>query len=722
MNVLLIGGVGSLINNLIVKLKKEGHRVCLLTGSRQKKNGYQKVFEQYNFTYDCECLDEIFESIDPELTVFAGAYDTNFDWEKEASEAVRFSSGLMNILMAFSKRKSGRFVYLSSDAVYSGNYDENISEDEPLSPKGVKNMALAQAEEMCESYRVNRGLDIITLRLDHLYGIPGNRDDIRDICTQMCLSAVKDKKITIHEEHFFSPLYEADAIEFVYRVSASAKHEYSIYNITTSRKVSEREVSEVIRCCLEEEVFIEIEESEPERRILSNVRYDSEFGNPFFCEDVVIIKKIIEKISANKDLFCYGAEEKLPLHKRIMKKAGWFIAAIIPFVENLIVFIPFFMLNNRAVGSAYFANLDFYLLYVLLFAIIYGQQQATFSAVLAVIGYCFRQMYDRSGFEVLLDANTYVWIAQLFILGLAVGYMRDLISKLQRESKEEKEFVDQQIEDIQNINSSNVRVKDALSTQIVNQNDSVGKVYRITSALDQYSPEEVLFYAAETIGKLTRSKDVAIYRVANREYARLFSSTSVNARVMGNSIKYVGLGEMYEALLQKKVYINRKMDERYPLMASAIYEQDEIQMIIMLWGIPWESMTLGQANQLVVIGSLIQNAVLRATRYINALENERYVEGTKTLDPKAFTALKNAYLKARDKELADCCIVSVNADKDTLKESGNSLMKLLRSTDYVGTGDDGKLYVLLANTRKEDAFKILDRFTQNGFECSLSEE
>ena len=69
--------------------------------------------------------------------------------------------------------------------------------------------------------------------------------------------------------------------------------------------------------------------------------------------------------------------------------------------------IPFFgvtvYLNNRAVSSQYFSKLDFYLLYVLLFAIIYGQQQAIFSALLATAGYCFRQMYDKTGFEVLLD-------------------------------------------------------------------------------------------------------------------------------------------------------------------------------------------------------------------------------------------------------------------------------------------------------------------------------
>ncbi len=54
------------------------------------------------------------------------------------------------------------------------------------------------------------------------------------------------------------------------------------------------------------------------------------------------------------------------------------------FIENCICFIPFFMLNNRAVGREYFQNIDFYLLYVLLFAIVHGQQQAIFSSLLAV--------------------------------------------------------------------------------------------------------------------------------------------------------------------------------------------------------------------------------------------------------------------------------------------------------------------------------------------------
>ena len=115
----------------------------------------------------------------------------------------------------------------------------------------------------------------------------------------------------------------------------------------------------------------------------------------------------------NEAVFLDKEEPRLSLWKRVLQKWGWFFRAIVPFLENLLCFVPFFMLNNRVVGSQYFSQLDFYLLYVLLFAIVYGQQQATFSALLATAGYLFRQTYTRSGFEVMLDYNTYVWIAQL---------------------------------------------------------------------------------------------------------------------------------------------------------------------------------------------------------------------------------------------------------------------------------------------------------------------
>ena len=233
-------------------------------------------------------------------------------------------------------------------------------------------------------------------------------------------------------------------------------------------------------------------------------------------------------------------------------------------------------------GSQFFGKLDSYLLYVLLFAIIYGQQQATFSAILAVAGYCFRQMYTKSGLEVIVDYNTYVWIAQLVILGLAVGYLRDRLVVLKRDKDDEIEYLKHRLRDIEEINRTNVKLKNEMERQIVNQSDSMGKIYEITSSLDKYEPEEVLFYAAEVVSRLMESRDVAIYTVSNENFARLISFTSKSARQLGNSIEFRSYKNMYEDFAADRVFVNRRLEEGLPMMALAIRSEGVMKLIVML--------------------------------------------------------------------------------------------------------------------------------------------
>ena len=80
MNILLVGGNGKIMDAMIDKLNKGGHRVYLLTGQREKKISYKRVFERYNFSYDDDNIMHIVESVKPDIGLFIGAYDTNFDW------------------------------------------------------------------------------------------------------------------------------------------------------------------------------------------------------------------------------------------------------------------------------------------------------------------------------------------------------------------------------------------------------------------------------------------------------------------------------------------------------------------------------------------------------------------------------------------------------------------------------------------------------------------
>lgn len=718
MNVLLIGGNSGMMNAIIDKFKKGNHRIYLLTGRKDKTSSYKSVFERYDFSYDDDSVKDIIESIRPELVIFMGAYDSNFDWNhKGRQESVRYTTSLINILSTYSMIGKGRFIYFSSQEVYGDSYVSNVSENEPVTPKGYKALAITQGEEICGNYRKNTGVDAVVLRLDHVYCMPRKGHEESDPCFKMCLEALKTGSISASERTIFSLLYLNDAVELSYKVMIQEGTVQDCYHISSMEDISETRLAEMI--IKEMGSGISLSNStvgDGHRLILNGNRFKEEFGQKIFVGYEEGIRKVAQYMKRHSDSFIRAEDVGGGLGGKIRHSTRVVLGSLLPFLENLVCFIPVYILNNTASGSRYFERLDFFLLYVLLFAVVHGQQQAIVSAVLSAIGYFFQQTYGRSGFEVLLDYNTYVWIAQLVIVGMVVGYIRDRLHHITDDKDEEIRYLSERIDSLSYINESNVRMKQIFETQLVNQRDSLGKIYEITSSLEKYEPEEILFYAAEALEELMNSRDVAVYVVANRSYARLFSATSAEARKLGNSIEYTAMGKMYADLVAKRVFINKEMDGNLPLMASAVYAEEDMQLILMIWGIPWQRMTLSEANRLTIIGALIQNAVVRARRYLETLNDYRYMEGTNILNEEAFPLLVKAFFEARDKGLTECTLLEIVTQSGSYGYAYAALESSIRATDYMGILEDGKLYVLLSNTNEENAESVMDRFRKSGYE------
>ena len=74
-----------------------------------------------------------FTNVNPDLVIFLGAYDTNYDWSDARRESVRYTADLTNLLSAYAFKQNGRFVYLSSEVVYGRSYSSDIHETEPAS-------------------------------------------------------------------------------------------------------------------------------------------------------------------------------------------------------------------------------------------------------------------------------------------------------------------------------------------------------------------------------------------------------------------------------------------------------------------------------------------------------------------------------------------------------------------------------------------------------------
>ena len=380
------------------------------------------------------------------------------------------------------------------------------------------------------------------------------------------------------------------------------------------------------------------------------------------------------------------------------------------------------MLNNRATASQYFSKIDFYLIFVLLFAVVHGQRQATFSAFLATAGYMFRQMYNKSGIAVVTGYNTYVWIAEIFIVGLVVGYMKDRLNFLKEEKEQEVDFLAERVTDITDINDSNLRVKEGLITQVVNYDYSMGTVYEMIEQLGEDHPTKILFRALTLIRNVTDCRDVSIYLIDKNNYARLFGYTSQKAASMGNIIYLPEKEPFYDAFSKNIVYLNRNMDSKYPMMASCVSEEGRPNMMILLWSVPFERMTIDESNRLIVLGKLIHKTAKRTENYLELLRNERYADGGCALKAEEFKELVDTYREAEKNNMTEYVLLKIIPSDTDMQRIEPLISEMISLTYYIGYGNDGNPYILLTSTGKKECDSLITRLEQNGIHTAISKE
>ena len=724
MDVMLVGGISPVMRKLILKLYKEGHRIHVLSGTRNPAIHYDHVFERYDFPYDSASVEEVFRSVDPDVTILLGAFDGNYTGEDPRKEAVRFTAGVQNILLSWATLKKGRLIYMSSSEVYGSSYQKTVSESVSPVPRGIRPIMLYQGEETVRFYQEKLKKDAIVVRVDRIHDVPQDRNDVRfGIIEGMCLNAFRKGSVSYRRNHVHGLTYLGDVIEALYKLVSCEKHEYGLYNISSSEQCSEEQIAQAIRKCSDTPVeILDITVDEHRSVVLSNERFKQEFGFEIFQTPEQTVEKTLKYMHAHSTKFLEEENEGGNIVQRLYYRTVRMLGVLVPYIENLVCFIPFFMLNNRAVGSQYFSKIDFYLLYVLLFAVVHGQRQATFSALLATAGYMFRQMYGKTGLMVVTDYNTYVWIAEIFILGLVVGYMKDQIRFMQEEKVQEVDFLSERVSEIADINDSNLRVKEGLITQVVNYDYSLGTVYDMIEQLEADHPAIILFRAMTLLQKLMGSQDVSVYRVNDEKYGRLFGYTSARAASLGATVYVPDETVMYEAFEKQEVYLNREMNPKYPVMAYCLYENEKMSLMLMLWSIPFERMTIDESDRLIVIGKLIQKSVRQSTAYLDLLKDRRYEEGSPALQESAFEEYKEVYRTAGSKNLCEYILLRVLGEKETLKEKSIEIGNTLRDTDRIGYGNDGTLQILLTSTDQKGCEFVQKRLLEKGIETEVIEE
>ena len=323
-----------MMRKLSLKLYKEGHKIYLLSGSRNPSDRYEHIFERYDFPYSAASVEEVFRSVNPDVTILLGAFDGNLYDKTLKSEAVEYAAGLQNILLSWAAINKGRLIFLSSVEVYGNSYQLPVTEAIKPIPGGIRSMMILQAEESCRFYQNQLEKDVVILRLDRIYDVPKDKNEaVRGICESKCLEAFRDGTVTYRKNYNHGLTYMGDAIESIYKLVVCDKHRYGLYNISSGRVYSESQIADAIsETSTKKPQKIDNTLEERDSVVLSNERFKDEFGFDIRYGPEEIVQKTLKYMKKHSSRFLDGSHPGLSIWRRIYFKILKLLGAWFPYI------------------------------------------------------------------------------------------------------------------------------------------------------------------------------------------------------------------------------------------------------------------------------------------------------------------------------------------------------------------------------------------------------
>jgi hypothetical protein len=414
----------------------------------------------------------------------------------------------------------------------------------------------------------------------------------------------------------------------------------------------------------------------------------------------------------------YGVLKKRSM-KDNLKRMRVGLGSAFPFLECIVYFLLAYFLNELRSQITVFTQVDFFLLFVFLFAIMRGRTMAIVAFCLAVFGHYLDLSQTQNLLGLLISVDSYVWIVQVFVIGIFTGYLRDKLTQSRQEGLENEQYLKARLNEMTAINASNAKIKNYYAERIVNSDESVGWFYDVITELDNAGSGEVVFRAVQLLKRLMGTEHVAIYTMNGAAYCRLAAATSTRATELGKSIHIPSQPALFEPLLSKNYYFNPEIVSELPSMASSLIGNDgDNRLFIFLWDMPFEKKNLHYSNLLKVVGTLIYNATMRSARYLDALSYKRFVPGTQLLTKEAFAEMTGVYRKVNELGLTQFHMLKIKLAPETMKEEmDRKIHECIRQTDIVGMLKKKKIGILLPNSTEIDGQVVKDRLLAAGIDA-----
>ncbi|MBC8061246.1 MAG: GDP-mannose 4,6-dehydratase [Clostridiaceae bacterium] len=719
MKVLITGGYGFIGSHVAERFEKEGYQVFIIDNMLSgKAENVECKHKHYRFDVEDKRCEDIFRNNNFDVVLhLAAQINASKSLKNPYVDTKTNILGLVNMLELSSKYKVKRFIFASSAEVYGNNENLPLKEDEecnPVSPYGISKYV---GEQYCKKWSEIYNLDTVCFRFSNVYGPRQGLFAEGGVISIYMEKLMNNNEIKLYGDGKQTRdfIYVSDLVEAVYRAAESDIS--GIYNLSTNTRRSLNDLIEILKGY---------------HKVKGIIRRDDKKGDiKHSCLDNSKVKNALDWVPTNS--FEDGIEktfkwykdnyenQEIMIKKKDSKKDWKHLKKVLPYIENVILFLVIFSLTKLFKMDFSLNTVDLKLVYIVIMGLVYGTNQSIIAVILSVCLFTYESFSTgMDSFSMMLDTSFVLKISIYLLVGLIVGYMIDKYSRQGDSNKVFISAIEEKYNFLQEVYNETYISKSLLENQVVNSEDSFGKIYGIIKELDSLEPQFIYKGAIDVLERILNTDEISIYSIdKSAKFLRLIVKSNKESLIAKKTIELDYFMEAKEQLLQGNIFINKKLNPELPMLIAPIVDTNKKTIaLIMLHGVEFDRLTLYFQNLFVVVSRLINTAVLNAYLYESAINDERYVQDTIFLKKEFFEnilSIKTKSMKESKSEFAMLKIENSNRDYKSLSEV---VMRCIREADFAGIWTDDNIYLILSNASNSDALIVSNRLKDQGVEFS----
>ena len=318
--------------------------------------------------------------------------------------------------------------------------------------------------------------------------------------------------------------------------------------------------------------------------------------------------------------------------------------------------------------------------------------------------------------EILLHLVSYLFAAVL------TGYFADSRSYEREAASWQKRQADERYAFLKGIYEETLSVKDRLYRQILNADDSIGRLYSIIRQLDSVELENVFTQAAVVTAQVLSVDNIVVYVVSDQYYLRQKVRLGSLAEQQPRSLRVEEHPYLQAVLQEKTIYVNRELVRSAPDLAAPIIYEGKVIAVVEILGMHFGQWNLSQQNLLSITTRLISASMGRAYQYEAEIQSRRYYGSTRIMQEAEFGKIMED-LRARQRIQHGLSIAVLEVDMTGLDYPAldAKLSAVIRSEDFLGNWQ-GHIYVLLPDADDDVTAMVQQRMERAGIHTTVSEE